>query len=156
MGTKPSYFQGDDYPVEQVNWREAVTFCEKLSQMTGKTYRLPTEAEWEYAARGGQHADSTKYAGINNIDAVAWYNSIQTHPVGQKQPNGLGLYDMSGNVAEWCSDWYGKYGSSAVSNPHGPASGTHRICRGGHGLIARCLAVFLRGFPIRLILGAVP
>ena len=135
MGTEPSYFKGDNLPVENVTWNDAVAFCEKLSQMTGKTYRLPTEAEWEYAARGGQHADGTKYAGSNTIGDVAWYsgNSNETHPVGQKEPNGLGLYDMSGNVWEWCSDWYGidYYSSSPSVNPQGSLSGSARVRRGG-------------------------
>ncbi|MBD5390380.1 formylglycine-generating enzyme family protein, partial [bacterium] len=129
---------GDSYPMYYVSWEEAVSFCEKLSEMTGRKYRLPTEAEWEYAARGGQQADGTKYAGSNTIGDVAifGYNSNRgaTFPVGIKQPNGLGLYDMSGNVWEWCSDWYyGCYnyrGSSAV-NPQGPSSGSQRVVRGG-------------------------
>ena len=125
---------GDDYPMYYVSWEDAVEFCEKLSQRTGKTYRLPTEAEWEYAARGGQHADGTKYAGSNTLGDVAWHSGNsweKTHPVGQKQPNGLGLYDMSGNVYERCWDRYGDYGSSAESNPQGPTSGSARVRRGG-------------------------
>ena len=136
MGTEPSYFKGDDLPVENVSWNDAVSFCEKLSQMTGKTYRLPTEAEWEYAARGGQQVDGTKYAGSDNIGDVAWYtsnSSSKTHPVGTKLPNALGLYDMSGNVYEWCSGWYGSnyYSSSPSVNPQGPSSGSNRVFRGG-------------------------
>ncbi|MDE7149998.1 MAG: formylglycine-generating enzyme family protein, partial [Bacteroidales bacterium] len=138
MGTNPcssSYGLGDDYPVYNVSWTEAVEFCNKLSQKTGKKYRLPTEAEWEYAARGGQKADGTKYAGSDAIGAVAWYkdNSGKAHPVGQKQPNGLGLYDMSGNVWEWCQDWYGSdyYSSSSATNPQGLSSGSFRVHRGG-------------------------
>ncbi|MBD5397246.1 formylglycine-generating enzyme family protein [bacterium] len=130
------YGVGDDYPMYYVSWEEAVQFCEKLSQLTGKTYRLPTEAEWEYAARGGQQADGTKYAGSNTIDDVAWYNDNsgkQTHPTGMKKPNGLGLYDMSGNVYEWCSDWYESnyYSSSPSVNPQGSSSGSGRVSRGG-------------------------
>ena len=135
-GASSLYGVGDDYPMYYVSWEEAVQFCEKLSRLTGKTYRLPTEAEWEYAARGGQRADGTKYAGGNTIGDVGWYDgnsSNQTHPVGQKQANGLGLYDMSGNVFEWCSDWYGEdyYSSSPSVNPQGPASGSRRVNRGG-------------------------
>ena len=125
---------GDDYPMYYVSWEDAVEFCEKLSQRTGKTYRLPTEAEWEYAARGGQHADGTKYAGSNTLDDVAWHSGNsweKTHPVGQKQPNGLGLYDMSGSEWEWCWDRYGDYSGSAESNPQGPTSGALRVSRGG-------------------------
>ena len=136
MGTNPSYFKGDDLPVEDVSWNDAVSFCEKLSEMTGKTFRLPTEAEWEYAARGGQQVDGTKYAGSNTLDDVAWStgnSSSKTHPVGTKQPNALGLYDMSGNVCEWCSDWHGSnyYSSSPSVNPQGPSSGVSRVIRGG-------------------------
>ena len=136
MGSNPSYCVGDDLPVEKVSWYDAVSFCEKLSQMTGKKYRLPTEAEWEYAARGGQQAAGTKYAGSNSIGDVAWCTNNsggKTHPVGQKQPNALGLYDMSGNVWEWCSDWYDSdyYSSSPSVNPQGPSGGARRVHRGG-------------------------
>ncbi|MDE6515930.1 MAG: formylglycine-generating enzyme family protein, partial [Bacteroidales bacterium] len=134
---------GDDYPMYYVSWEEAVSFCEKLSAQTGKRYRLPTEAEWEYAARGGQNPDGTMFAGSNNRDDVAWNHDNSgdmTHPVGQKQPNGLGLYDMSGNVWEWCSDWYksGYYIESPSINPQGPSSKllghesvTDHVIRGG-------------------------
>ena len=130
------YGVGDNSPMYYVSWNEAVQFCQKLSEMTGKKYRLPTEAEWEYAARGGQHADGTKYAGSNTIGDVAWYdgNSYgKTHPVGQKKANGLGIYDMSGNVGEWCSDWYSEdyYSRSSSVNPQGPLSGSYRVWRGG-------------------------
>ena len=133
------YGVGDNYPMYYVSWEEAQSFCEKLSAQTGKKYRLPTEAEWEYAARGGNNADGTKYAGSGNLDEVAWYrvnsdgengNVYGTHPVGTKRPNGLGIYDMSGNVWEWCQDWYGSYGSSSAVNPQGPSSGSYRV-RGG-------------------------
>ena len=136
----PLYGVGDDYPMYYVNWNDATAFCGKLSELTGKAYRLPTEAEWEYAARGGQQADGTKYAGSDSIDEVAWYggkeNEDASHPVGQKTPNALGLYDMSGNVWEWCSDWYKSYyGSSPSVNPQGPSSGDrvlpYRVFRGG-------------------------
>lgn len=137
---------GNDYPMYFVTRQEAVQFCDKLSQMTGKKYRLPTEAEWEYAVRGGQKADGTKYAGSDNIDEVAWFgfysydgkpingnSNNTTHPVGQKKPNGLGLYDMSGNVWEWCSDWYDEdyYKFSPTINPQGPSSGDVMVVRGG-------------------------
>ena len=128
------YGVGDDFPMYDITWTEAYIFCERLSTRTGKTYRLPTEAEWEYAARGGQNADNTMYAGGNDIDEVAWYQDNggeAAHPVGQKKPNALGLYDMSGNVWEWCGDWYAAYPSEAQDNPKGPVQGTNRVIRGG-------------------------
>ncbi len=135
MGTNPSNFRkGADYPVERVSWEDAQAFCQELSRKTGKTYCLPTEAQWEYAARGGHKNEGTKYSGSWSIDAVAWYsgNSGQsTHPVGTKRPNVLGLYDMSGNVWEWCSDWYGDYRTYDTRNPTGASSGTYRVTRGG-------------------------
>ena len=152
MGTNPSNFTGDNLPVEKVSWYNAVTFCNALSQREGLTpcyvidgtnttcnfnangYRLPTEAEWEYAARGGAQATNTKYSGSNTPGDVAWYydnSGSQTHDVGTKQANELGIYDMSGNVWEWCWDWYGSYSSSAQTNPIGPASGSSRVFRGG-------------------------
>ncbi len=134
----PSNFQnGDDYPKYYVNWEEAQEFCKKLSQLTGKTYVLPTEAQWEYAARGGVKSRGYKYSGSNTIGNVAWYiynSSSSTHPVATKQPNELGLYDMSGNVWEWCSDWYGYYSSESQSNPTGPSTGSSRVLRGGSWL----------------------
>ncbi|MBO7279020.1 MAG: SUMF1/EgtB/PvdO family nonheme iron enzyme [Bacteroidales bacterium] len=134
MGKNPSRFQGDNLPVENVSWNDIQEFIKKLNRLTGKRYRLPTEAEWEYAARGGKKSKGYKYAGSNSIGEVAWYDSnsgYETHPVGQKQPNELGLYDMSGNVWEWCQDWYGNYNSSSQTNPSGPASGSYRVLRGG-------------------------
>lgn len=126
---------GADYSMYYVSWEEAMEFCRVLSQKTGRTYTLPTEAQWEYAARGGNKADGTKYAGSNMVDVVAWYkgNSGDTnHPVGTKRPNALGLYDMSGNVWEWCRDWYSSdYRSYETNNPTGPSSGSSRVCRGG-------------------------
>ncbi len=133
MGSNPSYFKGSNRPVERVSWEDCQEFLSRLNRITGKRFRLPTEAEWEYAARGG-HSGGYKYSGSNNINDVAWYNDNSgstTHPVAIKQPNELGLYDMSGNVWEWCSDWYGDYSSSAQSNPTGPSSGSYRVFRGG-------------------------
>ena len=135
MGTNPSYFKGDNLPVEQVSWEEAMEFCRLLSNKTGKTYTLPTEAQWEYAARGGKKNDGTKYAGSNMVDAVAWYtdnSGSSTHPCGTKRANALGIYDMSGNVWEWCKDWYSSsYTSYDTNNPTGPSSGSYRVNRGG-------------------------
>jgi formylglycine-generating enzyme required for sulfatase activity len=137
MGSNPSglAFKGcDNCPVEQVSWNDVQQFLAKLNAKTGKTYRLPTEAEWEYAARGGSSSLGYKYAGSKREDEVAWYYSnsgSKTHPVGQKKANELGLYDMSGNVYEWCADWYGNYPSMAQNNPKGPSTGTNRVLRGG-------------------------
>ena len=134
MGSNPSYFKGDNLPVENVSWNDIQEFIKKLNAQTGKRFRLPTEAEWEYAARGGNQSKGYKYSGSNSIDDVAWYtdnSSSKTHPVGQKTPNELGIYDMSGNVYEWCQDWKGSYSSSSQTNPTGPSSGSGRVLRGG-------------------------
>jgi formylglycine-generating enzyme required for sulfatase activity len=137
MGNNPSRFDGcDNCPVEQVSWNDVREFIKKLNQKTNGNFRLPTEAEWEYAARGGNKSRGYKYAGSNNIDEVAWYwenSGNKTHPVGTKQANELGLYDMSGNVGEWCSDWYDGYyySDSLQRNPQGPLSGSARVIRGG-------------------------
>ena len=140
MGSNPSNFKNcDQCPVEQVSWNDVQEYIKKLNAQTGKKYRLPTEAEWEYAARGGQHAarageSSFVYAGSNNLDEVAWYtdnSGAKTHPVGGKKANQLGLYDMSGNVWEWCADWYAAYPTAAQTDPQGPATGVHRLFRGG-------------------------
>ena len=125
---------GSDTPIYYVSWDEAQAFCQALSRRTGKTYMLPTEAQWEYAARGGKADDGTKYSGFNYLDAVAWYkdNSGEAaHPVKRKTPNSLGLYDMSGNVWEWCRDYYGDYTYSIQTNPEGPLFSEYRVVRGG-------------------------
>ena len=133
MGSNPSYFKGDNLPVEKVSWYDCQTFIKRLNSYTGRNFRLPTEAEWEFAARGGNYSRHYKYSGSNYPDDVAWYSGSNggTHPVGTKQANELGLYDMSGNVWEWCSDWYGSYSSYSQSNPTGAASGSDRVLRGG-------------------------
>ncbi|MDO5341751.1 MAG: formylglycine-generating enzyme family protein [Bacteroidia bacterium] len=133
MGSNPSFFNGSNLPVEQVSWNDCQEFITKLNGLTGKNFRLPTEAEWEYAARGGNRSGGYKYSGSNNINDVAWYdnNSGSTHAVGTKSPNELGIYDMSGNVYEWCQDWYGSYSSGSQTNPQGPSSGSYRVLRGG-------------------------
>ena len=134
MGSNPSCHKGDNLPVESVSWNDCQVFIQKLNQLTGKQFRLPTEAEWEYAARGGRKSRGYKYAGGNNIGSVAWYwdnSGNGTHPVATKQANELGVYDMSGNVWEWCSDRYGDYRSSSQSDPQGSSSGYFRVYRGG-------------------------
>ena len=153
MGSNLSCFQGDlNRPVEQVSWDDCQQFIIRLNQITGKTFRLPTEAEWEYAARGGNKSQVYKYAGSNTIGDVAWYidncyalgssnPDYGTHPVATKAPNELDLYDMSGNVWEWCQDWYGSYSSSAQTNPTGSVSGSNRVRRGGSWV---CLARYCR------------
>lgn len=155
MGNVPSYFRGNKQPVEQVSWNDCQEFIRKLNSLTGKNFRLPTEAEWEFAARGGNKSCGYKYSGSNNIGNVAWYNDNSnwkcnksfislykimpkhncdkqaSHPVKQKHSNELGIYDMSGNVWEWCQDRYGYYSSSSQDNPTGPSEGLGRIIRGG-------------------------
>ncbi len=162
MGSNPSYFNGwhEEYdlksrtyvdvnygtnlqrPVESVSWDDCQAFITKLNQLTGEHFRLPTEAEWEYAARGGNKSQGYKYAGSNNLDDVAWYNNnafevgasdpnYGTHTVAMKLPNELGLYDMTGNVNEWCQDRYGRYSNDAQTNPTGPTSGNMYVFRGG-------------------------
>ena len=147
MGENASKFRGNDsLPVESVSWEEAQQFVTRLSQLTGKRFRLPTEAEWEYAARGGSQVkgERSKVKGIDfpfagcergQLEKHSWFcvnSGRRTHPVGQLKPNGLGLYDMGGNVAEWCEDWMEKYPSEAQENPQGPTSGDSRVLRGGH------------------------
>ena len=145
MGRNPSHFKGSNNPVEQVNYNDCKDFINKLNTLlagqlpAGRKFRLPTEAEWEFAARGGNKGKNNnyKYSGSNSIDAVAWWgddkgnSNEQTHPVKGKQPNELGLYDMTGNVREWCYDWKGSYSSSPQTNPQGPSSGSYRVLRGG-------------------------
>jgi formylglycine-generating enzyme required for sulfatase activity len=136
IGENPSHFKGKDNPVESVSWDDAQAFCKKLSHQTNQTVQLPTEAEWEYACRAGTmtmyHSDDTE----SDLDRVAWYGKNSkntTHPVGQKEANAFGLYDMHGNVLHWCKDWYGAdyYKKSVAENPQGPDQGTYRVLRGG-------------------------
>ena len=134
MGSNPSYFKGPKRPVEQVSWDDCQTFIRELNKLTRRNFRLPTEAEWEYAARGGLKSNHTKYAGSSSIGDVAWYDGNSgnlTHDVATKRANELGLYDMSGNVWEWCQDWHGSYSSGSQTNPKGASSGSRRLCRGG-------------------------
>ena len=153
MGANPSEFSGDNLPVENVTWYDAVRFCNKLSEREGlrpvytisdttvtadwskNGYRLPTEAQWEYAAKGGKGSPGNyTYSGSNNVDEVAWYSDNSgstTHTVGTTKPNGLGIYDMSGNVWEWCWDWADEYSSGAQTDPEGASSGSYRVLRGG-------------------------
>ena len=134
MGSNPSNWKAFDRPVENVSWNDAQEFCAELNRMTGRHFRLPTEAEWEYASRGGKKATNAKYSGSSSVANVAWYDDNsggQTHPVGKLRPNELGIYDMSGNVWEWCQDWYGNYSSASQTDPKGPSSGSYRVLRGG-------------------------
>ena len=133
MGSNPSRFKGSNRPVECVSWDDCQEFLSRLNRITGERFRLPTEAEWEYAARGGSRSRGYKYSGSDNIYDVAWFeknSNNESHPVATKLPNELGLYDMSGNVSEWCSDSYGSYSSSSQTNPTGPKSGSYRVGRG--------------------------
>jgi formylglycine-generating enzyme required for sulfatase activity len=125
--------EGDNYPMYYVSWNEAQEFISRLNAATGKNYRLLTEAEWEYAARGGNKSRGYKYSGNNNLYDVAWFSDnsdSKNHPIGTKSPNELDIYDMSGNVWEWCSDWYGTYPSSVQHDPIGASSGSARVIRG--------------------------
>jgi len=139
MGNNPSDFTGRSNPVEQVSWVEAVEFCRKLSALpaeksAGRVYRLPTEAEWEYACRAGTTTEYSFGNDKSELGEYAWFDGNSdrtTHPVGQKRSNGWGLYDMHGNVWEWCQDWYGDSPSGSVADPTGPSSGSDRVLRGG-------------------------
>ena len=134
MDINPSNFKGDNLPVENVSWIDCQTFILKLNKFTGNEYRLPTEAEWEFAAKGGIYGSFFNYSGSNFIDDVGWCDANSqniTHPVAQKAANKLGLFDMSGNVSEWCSDWLGNYKNYEETNPSGPSTGTYRAFRGG-------------------------
>ena len=133
MGNNPSFYNGDNLPVENVSWNDCQEFISKLNRITGKKFRLPTEAEWEYTARGGKKSRGYQYSGSNNLPDVAWYkdnSGSRTHSVGSKQANELGIYDMTGNVCEWCQDWDGSYSSSSQVNPTGADSGSFRVNRG--------------------------
>jgi formylglycine-generating enzyme required for sulfatase activity len=169
MGNNPGYFKGDDLPVENVSWYEAVEYCNKRSQKEGLTpaytikgtnvtwnkkangYRLPTEAEWEYACRAGT---TTPFNTGSSVDSAGWYGNNsdgKTHPVGEKQPNAWGLYDMHGNVWEWCWDWYGDYAGGAQTDPSGAGTGSYRVVRGGSWAYGAGLlrsAGRLRFFPV--------
>lgn len=134
MGSNPSIHQGDNLPVENVSWEQIQDFIKLLNEKSGLVYRLPTEAEWEYAARGGNKSEGNKYSGFSVLGACGWYYSnseSSTHEVGTKYPNELGIYDMSGNVREWCNDWFDYYTSSDANNPIGPDNGNMKVNRGG-------------------------
>lgn len=148
MGSNPSVNQGSRLPVENVTWNECQVFLKKLNSLTGHTFRLPTEAEWEFAARGGTLSRGYKYSGSNDIDEVAWYDENSdghSHPVATKKPNELGLYDMSGNVREWCSDAYEEYTPEARSNPRGPTEGDFNGRGGAYEFDSRISRVSNRG-----------
>ena len=166
MGTNPSHFKGDNLPVENVSWYDAVEFCNALSRKEGlkpaylgsrenircdfsvNGYRLPTEAEWEYAARGGNKSRGFTKAGSNSVWNVGWLGANsggRTHDVGRMSPNELGIYDMSGNVWEWCWDWWEDYTSDSVTDPRGPSVGAYRISRGGSWFGTNDLRVAYRG-----------
>ena len=144
MGTNPSGFTGDlKRPVENVSWNDCQTFVSRLNAMYGTEFRLPTEAEWEFAARGGIYSQGYTYSGSNYAFDVGWYganSNNQSHRVATMAPNELGIYDMSGNVYEWCQDRYGSYSSTSQTNPTGPSSGSNRLVRGGgwKGVVGHC------------------
>ena len=158
MGSLPSDIssysydlKGSQHPVCYVSWEDCQRFIRRLNSLTGQHFHLPTEAQWEYAARGGSKSRGYKYSGSNDVGNVAWYmdntNAKGTHPVKTKSPNELGLYDMSGNVWEWCQDWFGSYSSGSQTNPTGASSGSYRVGRGGSlGSLARDSRVSGRTF----------
>ncbi|MGC6547957.1 MAG: formylglycine-generating enzyme family protein [Rubripirellula sp.] len=154
MGTNPSHFEGKQHPIESVSWDDATEFCRKLSVLpeekaAGRTYRLPTEAEWEYACRAGT---TTAYSFGDHefqLDNYAWYGNKgkkSSHPVGEKKPNPWGLFDMHGNVWEWCQDWYDYLPDGSVTDPEGPSSGSRRVYRGGgwHYPAGNCKSFYRR------------
>ena len=149
MGNNPSNRKGPNLPVEKVSWEDCQQFITKLNQLTGKKFHLPTEAEWEYAARGGNKSRGYKYAGSNNLDSVAWYTNnsgSMTRPVGQKQANELGVYDMTGNVWEWCQDGFGPYNNSDQKNPKGSSTASTLVNRGASfGSVIRDCRISIRG-----------
>ena len=156
MGSVPSEWKDADRPVEQVSWHDAVSFCEKLSAMpgeraAGRAYRLPTEAELEYSCRAGSTTAYSFGDDESRLDDFGWFDrnsNSQTHPVGQKRPNAWGLYDMHGNVYEWCGDWYGEYAGGSVTNPQGPSQGSFRVIWGGcwYSTARYCQSVGRHGF----------
>lgn len=134
MGYNPSHFVGDSLPVDNISWVDAKAFIYELNKMTGKQYRLPTEAEWEFAARGGIWSQGLNFSGSDDLSQVGWFDGNsgrRTHPVGSKQPNELGIYDMCGNVYEWCEDRYAIYKGEEQLNPTGPQYGNNRVMKGG-------------------------
>lgn len=134
MGSNPASFNGEKCPVEFVSWNDCQSFIAKLNAMTDMQFRMPTEAEWEFAARGGNITRGYQFAGSNILNSVGWHSGnsgSRTKEVGQKSPNELGLYDMTGNLWEWCSDWYGSYSGNPQTDPTGPENGTSHVLRGG-------------------------
>lgn len=134
MKRNPSNFKGGSLPVDQVSWNDVQDFLKRLNSKTDQNYRLPTEIEWEFAARGGTNSQAYEFAGSNSLEKVGWYalnSGNRTHPVGEKEPNELGIFDMSGNVWEWCQDWYGRSRKKDKTNPKEPRNGKRRVLRGG-------------------------
>lgn len=129
MGNNPSTVQGDNFPVNNISWEDCQAFITKLNEITGKSFRLPTEAEWEYAAKGGNRQEGTNFAGSNSLSQVSRQGNL--YPVASLKPNVLDIYDMSGNVSEWCQDWLGRYAAQKAFNPKGAERGVQRIHRGG-------------------------